>query len=43
MFEVTGNLWTCPAPAVEMAQFKWEDVRPVLTFLPDNVKVITFG
>ncbi len=30
-----------PRPGCGNGQLKWEDVRPLLTDLPDNVKVIT--
>lgn len=31
-----------PRPGCGNGQLKWEDVKPLLEFLPDNVKVITW-
>lgn len=32
-----------PRPGCGNGQLRWEDVRPLLAALPDNVKVITFA
>lgn len=39
-----GQKWfVLPRPGCGNGQLKWEDVRPLLQFLPDNVLVIDFA